>query len=66
MKKEKTIPQKAMALINAEDRFPRETSLALRLGITESYVRMILSGKIEAGKRIAREIDALYKKVAEK
>lgn len=40
--------------------------LAVKLGVTEQYIRMIALGKYSPGWRLWRDIDALYKKVVEK
>ena len=39
-------------------------SLARKLDVTESSIRMMVTGKIQSvGRRLQRDIDALYKKV---
>ncbi len=34
--------------------------LAAKLGVTESYIRMLITGKAKAGWRLQRDIDDLY------
>jgi len=59
--KKLTIIEKLDRLLETEDRKPAITSLALRLKVSENYVRMLHAG-LEPGGRIEREVDALYKR----
>ena len=53
-----------MEIINellAKEKCPNQAArLAIKLGITESYVRMLATGKNSPGMRLARDIQILY------
>ena len=39
--------------------------LAVKLGVSESYIRMLADGKAQAGWRLSRDIEAIYNKEKE-
>lgn len=47
-------------LLKKEDGPNKAVALAMKLGITEAYVRMIEKGKASPGWRLKRDIDRLY------
>lgn len=52
--------QQIKELLEREDGPNKAVRLALKLGITESYVRMIENDKVAPGWRLERDIDQLY------
>ena len=55
--------EKIKSLLEKEEGPNQAARLAVRLGVTEPYIRMMVSGKVEPGWRLARDIEALYNKV---
>ena len=47
-------------LLAKEEGYNKAARLAVKLDITESYVRMIATGKNLPGQRLARDIQILY------
>ena len=49
-------------LLKKEEGPNQAARLAVKLGISESYVRMLVDGKAKAGWRLSRDIETLYNK----
>jgi hypothetical protein len=49
-------------LLKKEEGPNQAARLAVKLGISESYVRMLVDGKAQAGWRLSRDIETLYNK----
>jgi len=47
-------------LLEKEEGPNQAARLAVKLGISESYVRMLADGKAQAGWRLERDINTLY------
>ena len=52
-------------LLEKEEGPNQAARLAVKLGISESYVRMLADGKAQAGWRLSRDIETLYNKEEE-
>ena len=50
-------------LLKKEDGPNQAARLAIKLGVSESYIRMLLTKKAKAGWRLKRDIDALYESI---
>ena len=51
---------KMKELLKREEAPNQAANLAIKLWITESYVRTLANGKVSPAARLARDIDALY------
>lgn len=55
---------KLKKLLDLEPGPNKAVQLAAKLGVTEPYIRMIISHKAAAGWRLQRDIDAMYNDIA--
>jgi len=57
---QKGVKMNLKKLLKAESGPNPAARLAVKLGVSEQYIRMLVAGKVKAGWRLQRDIDELY------